>query len=92
MFMPEWAARYFRKIVSVRVERLKDITPEDCIKEGIKKVRDSFQYPKYDVDYITPQKAYFAEWDMLNGKKDKGMYHSSRNPYLFRYEFKKVVK
>ena len=35
LFMPESAARYFIKITGVRIERLQDISDEDCLKEGI---------------------------------------------------------
>jgi len=39
LFMPEWAARYFIKITDIRAERLQEITPEDCRKEGITKIQ-----------------------------------------------------
>lgn len=35
MFMPKAAARLWREVVSVRPERLQDITEEDAIREGI---------------------------------------------------------
>ena len=35
LFMPKEAARIFLRIDDVRVERLQDITPEDCRSEGI---------------------------------------------------------
>ena len=35
LFMPEWAARIELEIVNVRPERLKDITIEECLKEGL---------------------------------------------------------
>ncbi|MCC8153091.1 MAG: hypothetical protein LIP01_02065 [Tannerellaceae bacterium] len=37
LFMPADAARYFIEITGVKVERLRDISEEDCIREGISK-------------------------------------------------------
>jgi hypothetical protein len=34
MLMPKWAARFWAEIISIRVERLKDISAEDAKKEG----------------------------------------------------------
>jgi len=35
LFMPEWAARIKLEIISVEPERLKDITVDECMKEGL---------------------------------------------------------
>lgn len=76
LFMPAWAARYFIKITAVRAERTKDITPEDCLKEGIERHTDNgnniFWY-EIAGDYhgktqsVTPQEAYFKLYDSMNG-------------------------
>jgi len=34
MFMPKWACRYYVRLVSVRAERVQDISDEDAIAEG----------------------------------------------------------
>lgn len=36
IFMPKWAARTWLEILKVHVERLQDITYQDCIAEGIR--------------------------------------------------------
>lgn len=52
--LPEIAARGFIKIISVRVERLKDISEADVLAEGLKKItKDNgrtwkFGLPDYD--------------------------------------------
>lgn len=74
------------EILDVRVERLQDITDEDCIKEGIMADEDNYFF-RYDTngDYIfgTPLES-FAE--LIDKVAKKGTWES--NPYVFRYEFK----
>lgn len=81
------------RITNIRVERLQDISNEDCIAEGI--------YPKangrwycYDVvkrvgvsydPYPDPREAYAALIDKISGK---GTWES--NPWVFVYDFELV--
>jgi len=73
MFMPEHYARYFRKVVAVRAERVQEITPADCQAEGI----DVFGGWK-----LSRQK--FKElWNSINKDYPWGM-----NPFVFPYTFR----
>lgn len=45
MFMTEKHARHFIRIKSVRVERIKDITPDDVVKEGIIRSNKIWSFP-----------------------------------------------
>jgi hypothetical protein len=47
--MPKKLARWRTRVVEVRVERIQDITPKDCIEEGIE-LRD---FPRYKPDLDT---------------------------------------
>ena len=82
------------EILDVRVERLQDITDEDCIKEGISSYDTSgnnYIETIYGIDMInkfielgkTPREAFASLIDKVSGK---GTWES--NPYVFRYEFK----
>ena len=93
LFMPEKYARYFIEITDVRVERVQDISEEDCLKEGIlckKFIGDNSKY-FYETPtissgfYDTPQQAYAALIDKINGK---GTWEA--NPFVWVYEFKLV--
>ncbi len=80
------------RITNVRVERLQDISDEDCIREGILEdcpgVQYSFpteigycgQYP-----FSTPREAFAA---LINRVSGKGTWES--NPWVFVYEFELV--
>lgn len=100
--LPGWRNKMFVKadlmphrirITNIRIERLQDISDEDCIAEGI--------YPKangrwycYDVvrrmgvsydPYPDPREAYAALIDKISGK---GTWES--NPWVFVYDFELV--
>lgn len=79
-------------ITNIRVERLQDISEEDCLKEGI--WRDDnvgLEGTKYwyhglaNSSFRTPQQAYASLIDRLSGK---GTWVS--NPYVFVYDFELI--
>ena len=84
------------RITDVRVERLQDISYEDCIAEGVckwTKDRELFKYDMADGFEMfewkdkprTPREAYAALIDRISGK---GTFES--NPYVFVYEFELI--
>lgn len=72
MFVGSDKARYYIRITSVKVERLYDISDEDCLKEGIDvdkaPYRDDFfyDYQENDYSYISPQKSFFSLFRFAN--------------------------
>ncbi len=97
LFMPAWAARYFIKILDVRVERLQQITEEDAIAEGIEIMKGTHQaFTRNacgkleligELEPYTARYHYEALWDSINPK-----YPWASNPWNFRYEFKLVPR
>jgi len=88
--MREYFCRYYIEITDVRVERLQDISDEDCLKEGIFKrekwsLGTYYQYKWNGEVFQTAQEAYAA---LINKTYGKGTWES--NPYVWVYEFELV--
>ena len=80
------------RITNIRVERLQDISEEDCIKEGIWKAHGVglegatyWYHGLANSSYRTARDAYTALIDKISGK---GTWES--NPWVFVYDFKLV--
>ena len=75
------------RITNVRIERMQDITDEDCLREGI----FLGQFHTYSfvgrgrIPFNTPREGFAALIDKVSGK---GTWES--NPYAFVYEFELV--
>jgi len=83
IFMPKWASRITLEVVSVKAERLQDISEEDAIAEGTP-IHDFFGIGTARLAGLTTVD-YFAElWDSLDKK-----YPWASNPWCFVYSFKR---
>lgn len=107
-FMSEKLARYYVQITKIKIERLRDISNEDCFKEGIKhEMHDCAQrdhYPYDCIDLIPPRKKYFythknvkvffdtPQEAYFSLLKAVGTTTAHPNPWLFVYDFKLVNK
>ena len=86
LFMPESAARYFIKISKVSLERLQEISREDCFKEGITQVDEqSYKHPYYEECWSTPQRAYAHLINYISGLETW-----DKNPYVYVYDFELI--
>lgn len=93
--MPRWASRITLEIVSVRVERLQDISEEDAAAEGVYRESEDeipFNGPWYinagdSQGYATAKSCYAALWDSINGE---GSWE--KNPWVWVIEFRRVVE
>lgn len=86
--MPREAARLFLRVISVRVERLQDISEEDARAEGCVDTRGFIWSP--DNEYNNPHSAtddFKVLWDSLNVKRGYGW---DTNPWVWVITFKRV--
>lgn len=101
-FVSGWANKLFVRavlmphqirITDVRVERLQDISYEDCLAEGVYILDEDpmnpqayiYTFPNSPEVYYHPREAYAALIDRISGK---GTWES--NPYVFVYEFELI--
>ena len=82
------------RITNLKIERLQDISDEDCLKEGVYEDSGDDEFPPsifYDFEgnkddgFDTPREAFAALIDKVSGK---GTWES--NPYVFVYEFELI--
>lgn len=82
IFMPRWASRLTLRITSVSVERLREITEHDAMREGVNAESVSTQPGIYS--YRAP----FAElWDDINAGRGFGW---DANPWVWVVGFEQV--
>lgn len=102
-FAPGWKNKMFVRadlmphhirITDIKIERLQNISDEDCLKEGIYKGQcgsadthfmDVYYYKGDIQPYCTPRGAFAALIDKVSGK---GTW--LKNPYVFCYSFKLI--
>ena len=90
--MPYRYVRTKLEIVSIRVERLHDITEEECFREGIDADNEDYQAAEHyqlggsPIQGGSPAKfAFIALWQRINGQESW-----NGNPWVWRIEFKKL--
>lgn len=100
MFVKSYYMPHHIRITNIKVERLQDISDEDCLKEGIIRRDDFINIKMEDIvvytfensfinhvykTYPTPHEAFAALIDKVSGK---GTWRF--NPYVFVYSFEKI--
>ena len=87
IFMPKSIARIWLQITSIKVERLKDISEEDAIAEGVETTKTGYK------DYITEGSisdaywSFYSLWYKINGRESW-----DSNPWVWVIEFKQIKK
>ena len=101
--MPRWASRIDLEVVSVRVERVQEISHTDCMAEGVRiyTFEATGDHPRMygfitDADgpdehgtapHHSSKDAYAKLWDSINAKRG---YSWESNPWVWVVEFKRV--
>jgi hypothetical protein len=92
IFMPRQASRINLEIISVRVERLNEITRDDVLAEGVRRSQEDGYWlaplagvPDYP--WGNARLAYAALWNSINEKSGFGW---DVNPWVWVIEFKRV--
>ena len=90
MFVKSYACKHHIKITNIKVERLQEISDDDCLKEGIfewnagQKDIPFYSFSYADIpDYFSPRDAFADLIDKVSGK---GTWEE--NPFVWVYAFK----
>ncbi len=83
--MPRWMSRTLLEIVSVRIERLQDISEADALAEGVKPSPGGMWSAAAGQAVTTPAAAYGLLWESINGPGSWAL-----NPWVWCVEFSKV--
>ena len=98
--LPGWANKMFVradlmpyriKITNIRVERLQDISEEDCLKEGVQKIKWGHFNDFYYMSKATPHRYNLAKYafsSLIDKTCGKGTWES--NPWVFVYDFERI--
>lgn len=93
--MPKTACRIFLEVLSIKVERLQDISEEDAIAEGIEPLK-IYSFPIYrnytpesgcKDGYQTPRFSFQSLWRSINGPESW-----NANPWVWVIQFKKIER
>lgn len=86
--MPKEAARIFLRVTDVRLERLKDMTLENFLAEGVVLRPEAFNDPENA--YWQAREIFSSIWDSTIPKKDLDKYGFEANPWELAYGFERV--
>ena len=89
IFMPRWASRLTRRITSVRVERVREITEEDARAEGAHRSHqgDRPHFSRHPVPNGTHRLGFVHIWDAINAARGFGW---DANPWVWVVGFEVV--
>jgi len=81
--LPRWASRITLEIISVKVEKIQEITEMDAVKEGM-----DGHCPEDKMTWKTPREQFAEYWDSVYIKHNFGW---DINPFVWCYEFERII-
>ena len=93
IYMPRWASRILLEITGVRVERLQDISEEDCWAEGIEEVDGAFDSlipdmaRRIGMSHEDAKPTFACLWESINGNGSWNL-----NPWVWCVSFRRIGK
>lgn len=85
--MPKEAARIFLRVTDVRVERLKDMTLDDFLAEGVILRPEAFNDPENA--YMQSKKLFIHIWDSTIKKEQYDLFGWDANPWVWVIAFER---
>jgi hypothetical protein len=83
--MPRWACRLVLPLVSVRVERVQDITEEDAKAEGLRRTESGWTDGANGYDATSARMAFRELWESIYGEASW-----DANPWVWVAEWKDI--
>lgn len=84
--MPREAARIFLRVLDVQAERLQEITPEQCIAEGVEQAA----LDEVGGEFV---RGMFSDiWDSTVKPADAALYGWAANPWVWVYKYEQISK
>ena len=85
IYLPRWASRITLEVESIRIQRLKEISEQDALAEGISEThRTKAMMPGGFVRCDWPQWSFHQLWDSINEKRGYGW---RKNPWVWVVNF-----
>lgn len=84
-FMPRWASRITLEITEVRVQRLQDISEEDCLAEGVSLLKTNCDGECGMTPCGISRQPYSTLWESING-----IGSWERNDWIWAISFKRI--
>lgn len=88
--MPKEAARIFLRVTDVQMERLKDMTLDDFLAEGVRLRPKMFHDPENA--YMQAQRIFAGLWDSTVNKEQRDLYGWDANPWVWVIAFERCEK
>lgn len=88
--MPKEAARIFLRVTDIRVERLKDMTLDDFLAEGVVLRPEAFNDPENA--YMQGKELFTHIWNSTIKKEQHDLYGWDANPWVWVIEFERCEK